>query len=75
MHPSPDQAKQRALAWALYLVSGQQINLEIAIERLKGSAPRSVIDSLRTSVARLRQTEVDIRSELSKMIHRSLKGL
>ena len=75
MHPSPDQSRQRALAWALYLVIGQRINLEIDIERLKGSAPRSVIDSLRTSVARLRQTEVDIRSELSEMVHRSLKGL
>ena len=71
--PSPDQAKQRALAWALYLVTGQQTNLNQALA--SPELPRATVRALRGAVGALASTEWQIREELARMVHRSLKGL
>ena len=73
MHPSPDQAKQRALAWALYLVTGQRGNLT----RILGdrNLPRATQAAIRKICQDLDSAEWQIRGELSKMIRHSLKGL
>lgn len=73
MHPSPDQSRQRALAWALYLVIGQRQNLvKILGDRYLTRATQT---ALRKVCQDLDSAEWQIRGELSKMIHRSLKGL
>jgi hypothetical protein len=73
MKPSPDQEKQRALAWALYLVTGQRINLA------KAGNDRTLPESTRAALRKVRQdldsAEWQIRNELAKMVRRSLKGL
>lgn len=76
MHPTPlssDQAKQRALAWALYLVTGQQKNLTQTLA--SPDLPRATVRALRDAVRTLDSAEWQIREELSRMVRRSLKGL
>lgn len=73
MHPSPDQHKQRALAWALYLVTGQRQNLVKTLgERYLTRATQT---ALRKVCQDLDSAEWQIRGELANMVRRSLKGL
>ena len=73
MHPSPDQAKQRALAWALYLVTGQRANLS-KVAHSKHITRRSA-RALHQACGALETAEWEVRQELANMVHRSLKGL
>lgn len=73
MHPSPDQSRQRALAWALYLVTGQQTNLNQALAFPE--LPQATVRALRSAVGALASTEWQIREELANMVRRPLKGL
>lgn len=73
MQPSPDQSRQRALAWALYLVTGQRGNLTKTLG--DRNLPRATQAALRKACQDLDSAEWQIRGELSKMVRCSLKGL
>lgn len=73
MHPTPEQSRQRDLAWALYLVIGQRINLSKAAH--SKHITRRTARALHQACGALEVAEWEVRGELSNMVRRSLKGL
>ena len=73
MHPTPEQSRQRDLAWALYLVIGQRINLSKAAN--SKHITRRTARVLHQACGALEAAEWEVRGELSNMVRRSLKGL
>lgn len=73
MHPSPDQAKQRALTWTLYLVTRRR---QILVNTLGDrNLPQASQAAIRKVCQDLDSAEWQIREELARMVRRSLKGL